>query len=259
MNLIAENRVKKALKEGKVVLGTMVNEFAEPEVVRLLAAAGFDFVMVDTEHGPFTLETVADMVRAAKSTDLMMLARVPTADYFHVAKTLDQGVHGVMIPHTEDVQQVRMAVDATKYPPMGQRSYGIRSIITDYAPSTVKEQIQRLNENTVVIVQIESQKAIDHIEDLVSIEGVDVALIGPNDLSISLGCPGDLNHPKMVSAISKVVEAAEKHGVAAGNHIRDMKILKEWRDRGMRVLMYSTDSGFMLSAAKDAVQALRAP
>ncbi len=259
MNLLEGNRVKRDLKQGKVVLGTMINEFTNPEVVRVLAAAGFDFAMIDTEHGSFTFETVADMVRAAKSTDLMMLARVPTADYFHVAKTMDQGVHGIMIPHTEDVQQVRMAVDATKYPPMGQRSYGIRSVITDYKTSAVPEQLAKSNENSVVIIQIESQKAIDHIEDLVSIEGVDVALIGPNDLSISLGCPGELNHPKMVSAISKVVEAAEKHGVAAGNHIRDMKILKEWRERGMRVLMYSTDSGFMLSAARDAVQALRAP
>jgi 2-keto-3-deoxy-L-rhamnonate aldolase RhmA len=251
--------MKKRLKQGGVVLGTMIADFTSPEVTRPIAVAGFDFALIDTEHGPFSLETVADMVRTSKSTDLTMLARVPTADYFHVARTLDAGVHGVMIPHVERVSEVKSALDAMKYPPIGQRSYGLRPVVTDYKPATVKDQIASLNDNTILIIQIESVKAIEDIESLVSVSGVDVALIGPNDLSISLGCPGELNHPRMVEAISKVLDVAEKYDVAVGNHLRDMKSLLGWRDRGMRVLMFSNDSGLFLSACQDAVQKLRSP
>lgn len=257
MSLILENRVKKELKEGKTVIGTMIAEFGKPEIIRLLSAGGFDFAMVDMEHSPFSLETVAEIVRASKSTNLTLLARVPTADYFHVARTLDSGVHGIMIPHIEDVTQVKMAVDATKYPPQGQRSYGVRPIITDYRSSTLNEQIASLNANTMVIIQIESQKAVDDIEKLVSVPGVDAALIGSNDLSMSLGCPGELNHPKMDEAITRVIEACRKYNVVAGNHLRNLKSLLEWREKGMRMLMYSTDSDLLLSASKDAVRKLR--
>ncbi len=252
-----ENKTKKALKDGRTVVGTMIAEFGVPEVTRLLAAAGFDFAIVDTEHSPFTLETVAEMVRTSKSTDLTVLARVPTAEYFHVARMLDMGVHGVMIPHVEDVEQVRMAVDAAKYPPQGIRSYGVRPIITDYRASTMKQQITELNQDTMVIIQIESEKAIREIDSLLSIEGVDAAVVGPNDLSMSLGVPGELEHQVMNEAIQRMIEACARHGVASGLHTRNLDSLMKWKEKGMTVLMYSTDGGFLLSAASDAVRKIK--
>lgn len=251
------NRVKRALREGKTVLGTMVVEFSAPEVARMLRAAGFDYIFIDTEHSPFNPESVTDIIRAGRSMDLTCLVRVPDNAYHLIARTLDLGAHGIMVPRTETRKQVEDIVQAVKYPPWGVRGFGVRPIHTDYEPGTVADQVEHLNEDTVVVIQIESQQAIDSIDELISVKGVDVALIGPNDLSISLGVPGEHEHPSMVEAIQKVVDSCAKRGVASGIHVRDMSVLQFWMERGMTFITYSTDVGLLTSAAAEAVTVLR--
>jgi 2-keto-3-deoxy-L-rhamnonate aldolase RhmA len=252
-----DSRIKQALKEGKVVIGTMITEFRTPEVIRMMAVAGFDFVFIDTEHSLYSLETVIDMVRVAKSLDLDVLVRVPDAEYHLIARTLDAGAQGVMVPRIESVQQVQRIVNAVKYPPFGQRGFGGRAILTDYKKMPLKEQIEQFNKNTMIVLQIERKKAIDDIESLVSINGVDAALIGPNDLSISLGIPGEFTHPTMVEAIQNVVNNCERFHIAPGIHVGDMKTLLQWKDRGMKILTYSTDAALMMSAASEATRSLK--
>ena len=252
------NKTKHALKEGKTALGTMVSEFRMPEIGRMMAAAGFDFMIIDNEHSPHSYETDMDVIRAGRASDIDCFVRVPDALYTLIARTLDIGAEGVMVPRVETRETVEEVVGAVKYPPWGRRGWGVRSMHTDFEQVSVKEGVAYLNDNTLVIIQIESQRAIDHIDELVSVKGVDVALIGPNDLSISLGVPGELSHPKMVAQIERMVAGCERNGVAAGIHIRDMDALKMWKDKGMRCLMFSSDSGFLMSAASASAQELRA-
>lgn len=252
-----KNNVRRALKEGKTVFGTMVVEFTSPEVARMLSAAGFDYIFIDTEHGSFNHESVLNIVRAGRSMDLTCLVRAPDNAYHLIARTLDLGAHGIMVPRTETKEQVENIIRAAKYPPWGSRGFGVRPIISDYEPGTIAEQIEHLNEDTIVIIQIESRLAVDSIEDLISVDGVDVALIGPNDLSISLGVPGDHMHPSMIAAIQKVVGCCAEKGIASGIHVRDMSVLQFWMQRGMTFITCSTDIGLLMTAAIEAVTTLR--
>jgi len=252
-----KNRVKKAMEDGKTVIGTMIVETRTPEIPRMMAAAGFDFVFIDTEHATYDLDTVKDMIRAGKASGLTCLVRVPDAEYHLIARTLDAGAQGVMVPRVEDRETVERIVRAAKYPPWGERGYGPRPIITDYQQLSMKERIAELNEDTVIVIQVERKKAIEDIDDLLSIKGVDVALIGPNDLSISLGVPGDINSEPMIDAIQKVVDACEKRHIASGIHVPDMETLLFWKRRGMRMLTYSTEANMLLSSATQAVNEIR--
>ncbi len=252
-----ENNVKRMLREGKTVLGTMVVEFTSPEIARMLKVAGFDYIFIDTEHGAFNHESVTDIIRAGRSMDLTCIVRVPDNAYHLIARTLDLGAHGIMVPRTETREQVENIIRAAKYPPWGLRGCGIRPIITDYEFGAIPDQIEHLNKDTIVIAQIESKQAVDDIEDLLSVKGVDVALIGPNDLSISLGVPGEHEHPSMIEAMQKVVDACAKKGIASGIHVRDISVLQFWMERGMTFITCDTDIGLLISAAAQAVVTLR--
>ena len=252
-----ENKVKAALKAGKPVVGTMITEFRTPEIARILASSGFDFVFIDTEHAAFDLETVTDIIRVGRAVGLVCLVRVPDAEYHLIARALDIGAEGLLVPRVESREQVESIVRWAKYPPMGVRGFGVRGIISNYRKAGVKEWIQELNENTVVVIQIEKRKAIECIDDLVSVNGVDAALIGPYDLSISLGVPGEFDSAILNEAIQKVVDACKRHGVASGTHLREMDSLLFWMDRGMRLLTFSSDVGLIMSSASDAVNRIK--
>ncbi len=252
-----KNRVKQVLAEGQTVVGTMIIEMRTPEVARLLAASGFDFIFVDMEHSAYSLESLTEIVRTGKAVGLTCLARIADPQYHLVARTLDSGAQGLLIPRVETRETVENIVRFAKYPPLGERGFGIRSVVGDYEKLSVRDRMEEQNEDTMLIPQIEKVNAIENIEDLVSVKGVDAALIGPQDLSVSLGVPGEHRHPKIIDAIGKVVEACKKYGVASGIHTPNMEDLLYWRDRGMTMLTYSTEAAFMQSAALQAVAEIR--
>ncbi len=255
--MLRENRVKRALKKGETVCGTMVNELRTSCIAQVLASAGLDFFMMDLEHGPFTLETVADIGQVARLAGIVPLVRVPDYAYPWLARPLDAGIMGLMVPRIESRAQVEGVVRAIKYPPMGRRGCAVTARQTEFGSAPVQEWLSWANAETLLIVQIEEKAAVEDIDGILSVPGVDVALIGPNDLSISLGVPGQTNHPLMQAAMQRVVDAAERHGVASGLHIRDLAALKAWQAKGMRFLMYSNDVGLLRQAAEQAAQAIR--
>ena len=252
------NPVKHALAAGGHAVGTMIAQFSAPEVGRILAGAGFEFVVIDNEHGAFSLESNLQIIMAARPTGLVSLVRVPDAAYHLIARTLDSGAEGVMVPRVESRDTVEQIVAAVKYPPVGRRGYGLRAIHTDRRPVPMPDAIAHVNDNTLIIIQIESVAAIEALDDMLSVPGVDVALIGPADLSVSLGIPGRFDHPDMVSAIQRVIDACARHGVAAGAHLPDVEAWKPWVERGMRCLLCSTDENLLQSAAEQTVADLRA-
>ena len=250
------NRTRQLLRAGQMALGTMIGECASPEVVRTLAHAGFDFVVVDNEHAPFDLETNSRLYRAARTTEMDLLVRVPDAQYHLIARTLDAGADGVMVPRIETPDQARLVIEAVKYPPLGRRGCATRAIHTDLEPVSLAAYIEHLNANTMIILQLETRAAIDRADEILAVEGADVALIGPADLSVSLGVPGEIEHPLMEQHIGKVVAAAARAGVASGIHWGGDAV-KKWRDRGMRCLMYSGEMGFLAAGARAAVAEMR--
>ncbi|MEW5957943.1 MAG: aldolase/citrate lyase family protein, partial [Chloroflexota bacterium] len=208
-SIIAPNLVKRALRRGQTVLGTMVAEMRQPSVMQLLANAGFDFAIIDNEHGPFNIETIAILSQAAKGVGVTPLVRVPDLTYAHLAQALDAGAQGIMLPRVRSAAQVREAVQIMKYPPQGSRGCALNRGHTDFKSGPVAEAIAAANEETMLIVQVETRQALAELDEIVAVAGVDVILVGPTDLSISLGVPGELNHPAMQAAIEQVIAVCQ--------------------------------------------------
>lgn|SRR5487761_1905416 len=252
------NPVKHALKEGKLQAGCAFGALRSPDVSRILAAAGFDWTYIDSEHGPFGLETQADLCRAAVNAGLMPIVRVADLQYALVARALDNGAMGIIFPRVEDPALLARAVSWTKFPPKGIRGFGLGPAHIDYKKATIPQIIDHMNDNTLVVLQIETKTAVERRDDLLSVPGIDAIMIGPADLSISLGVPGQFDHPMMIEAIEKVKESCLKHGVAPGIHLRALPLAKYWKEHGMKFLSCGADSGFLLEGATATASALKA-
>ena len=254
--MLKENRVKLALQHGEAVTGTMVCEVTSPGFMWMLANTGFDFVFIDMEHGTFTLPIVADMIKVARLANLVPLVRVPDLAYHLVSTVMDAGAMGVMLPRVETREQAEQLVSYMKYPPVGVRGATSGRGHTDYAGAGPQELVSHMNANTMVILQIERKRAIDNIDELLSVPGVDAAVIGPFDLTISLG-ENSTSSPAVNEAIQKVVDSAKRNKIASGIHIADPAVVLDWHKRGMTMLACNTDLGFFNAGAKQTLSALR--
>ena len=183
------NTVKRALKEGRPQFGCSVLQFRSPDAIRALRAAGLDWVFLDAEHGPFDLETLHDMMRVAVREGLCPIVRVADLQYNLVARALDSGAQGVLLPRVESPELLEKAVSWTRYPPIGVRGYGLGGPHLNYEPVSMAEAIAHQNEHVMVVFQIESKAAMARMDELLSVPNIDAVLIGPADLSVSLGIP----------------------------------------------------------------------
>lgn len=256
MSIVPPNLMKQALREGRSLIGTMISEFRQPAVVQLLANAGFDFVIIDNEHGPFNIETIADLSRAARYAGLTPIVRVPDLAYPYLAQSLDSGAQGVMIPRIFNVEQVRQAAQIVRYPPAGMRGCAFNRGHTDFKAGPLVETMAQLNEETMLIIQIETGEAVEAIEEIVSTPGVDVALIGPTDLSIALGVPGQLDAPQLQSAIERTIAACQRHQVFPALHINDVGLAAYWAKRGMRLLSSGSEAGLLVRGGQAVTAAI---
>ncbi len=162
-----------------------------------------------------------------------------------------------MIPMTSTRKQAEEIIRFSKYNPLGQRGFGNQTGQTDYKPLKTPDFMKESNEHTLIVAQIETQEAVENVDSILSVEGIDVGLIGPNDLSISLGIPDQMGSEIIIKAIDRVVETAKKKGKASGIHIGNMEVIRKWRAKGMTVLAYSTDIAFMYSASKSSLEELK--
>ncbi|HEY8347281.1 MAG TPA: aldolase/citrate lyase family protein [Symbiobacteriaceae bacterium] len=235
------NKVKRALKNGEVVIGTMISACRGAGVATMMATAGFDYVFIDMEHSTFDMETVEEMIVALKATDTMAFVRTPGLGRLELQRPLDAGADGLLVPQVSTVEEVRQIVNYMKYYPEGERGMALRRGHSDYAPVKAAEYMKHANEETMVVIQVESKTAMRDIEQLVSVPGVDAAFIGPADLSQSYGKPGQNEDPEIMADLLHFIEVCNKHGVAPGIHVYDMAKAKDWIDKGMRLICYSND------------------
>ena len=248
-----DNRVRAALKRGEPVIGTLVQEIRSPAIALMLADAGFDFLFIDMKHGAYNLETVSDIIKVARLADIVPLVRVPDHLYYLITYVLDIAAMGVMLSGVETRESVERAVALMRYPPLGERSFSLSAANQD---TSLSEFIRHANENILAILQIEHQSALERIDDLMSAPGVDVVLISPIDLTLSLGA-ADFGAPPVQEAVNTLVAAGKRHGVATGMHAREVEYLKQWREQGMTMLACATEVDFIISGARATVNALR--
>lgn len=252
-----DNELRKSLNKGKVVIGTMLQELRSPAVPILFANVGFDFIFIDMEHGAFNMETVSDLLKVIRLSGITPLVRVPNLEYHLISRCLDAGAQGFMVPRIETREQAEKAVSYSKYPPLGERGCSINKGHNDYKTEALLPFVKKANTENFVILQIERKKAIENLDDILSVPGIDGAILGPNDLAVSYGVPNDLNSPVMEKAFTKVVETGKKYDVFTGMHVANLDALKKWMNRGMTIVTYNTDLGYLKSASSVGLIELR--
>jgi len=251
------NRVKRALKRGEAVCATFLSDFRAPAAAMWMARAGFDMFFMDAEHCAFDRPTVAEISRVARLCGISPNVRVPGKTYQMVTQPLDDGAQGIMVPFTETAAEAAEIVRCVKYPPMGVRGCSTGAVHGECGSPHVGEFIRTANEETLVIVQVESVKAVENAEAIAAVPGVDGILVGPNDLSISMGLPNQFDHPRVNEAIERVIVACARAGKVSGLHTGSTDALRRWREKGMQLLSISSDIGMMMAEAARLLKELR--
>lgn len=243
------NPVKKALKEGKTVIGVTITA-ASPETAASLAGAGFDFLWIEMEHSPLTLETVRSIILATRGLKAVPITRVPFNEPWMAKRVLDIGSLGVIFPFTSTRELAEQAVKSCKYPPLGIRGFGPGMASSRWGMSG-SDYVKFADENVMVITIIEQKQAIDNIEEIASVPGIDVLFIGANDLSFSLGVGGRTNDPIVEEAVSKVLAAGKKYNIPVGYPAGNPTEINKRIAQGFRFFQASSDLGLMMAGARD--------
>lgn len=251
------NRLRTILSAGKPAFGTMIQEMASTVLPVLLANAGFDFAFIDMEHGPFSLETATELIRALRLTGMTPLVRVPDGQYHLIARVLDAGAEGFMVPRVENREQVEYIVSCAKYPPLGKRGASIMKGHNDFQKADLYDFTRWMNRENLVILQIERKEAVENIDALLSVPGVDAIVFGPKDLALSLGRPEDFHDPETQAAMEKVLHSCREHGVFAGLHTPQIDVLLEWQRKGLNFLTWSSDIDMFRTASENGLDLLK--
>ncbi len=251
------NRAKSILEAGRVAVGIAHSQLPAAEIPRMYGAAGLDWVFLDSEHSPFSSDTLHSLLQAYRETEVTAVVRVCDFQYDLVARALDSGAEGIIFPRCEDPGQLARAVRWAKFPPDGDRGFGLGPSQVGYQPATFDQITAHCNRETLLIAQVESALALDRLDELASVEGLDSLLVGPADLSISLGVAGDWRHPRLVEAIERVVAACERHGRWPAIQVRDESLAEFWIQRGMKLIGCSTEALLLWSAVQGLARQLR--
>ena len=241
--------LKERLRNGEQVLGTMVTTFVAPDIAKILQVCGFDFFIVDCEHGAFTTREVANIIAVARGIGMPALVRIPEMRREHALKFMEMGASGLLLPNTETAEQAKMLVDCTKYAPLGHRGVSLSRPHTDFKKVSGATYMPQANDETILMCQIESRKGVENVEEIIAVEGIDVAFIGPNDMSQDYGILGQFEHPEIVAAFEKIIAAAEANGKWAGAHFGGAAPLKPWLKKGMQINMWNSDNGLLALGA----------
>jgi len=248
-----ENPVRKLLQEGKPVIGATVT-VPSAEVAAQLANMGFDFLWIETEHSPITLETLRNMILATRGLKAIPITRVPVNELWTAKRALDEGSLGVIFPFTSTPELARQAVAACKYPPEGARGFGPG--LASFRWPAPEGYVKFANRNVMVITIIEQARAVDQIEEIASVPGIDVLFIGVNDLSYSLGLGGRQNEPKLQEAIDKIVAAAKRHNIPLGRPAGSAEQVQRFMKEGFQFFQASSELGFMAAGANSLLKPL---
>lgn len=252
------NNVKQALNSGKVQIGTWITTLRTPQITQMFATAGFDFIYIDMEHSAFSIETVGDLCYAALAANLVPIVRPPAKEPHLLSRPLDAGAMGLLIPHVDTKEEAEAVISAIKYPPMGRRGMNLRGVHTGFDKGSGEAYVRSTHAETLLIVQIESRKGIENLDKILSVEGIDGAVIGRGDISADLGLPGNTNHPEVLKQVEIMIAACQKRKKIPGLLVQDIASAKEWIRKGIRLLPFSNEVAMLMETSANAVKEIRA-
>jgi 2-keto-3-deoxy-L-rhamnonate aldolase RhmA len=252
------NPVRAALAAGQLSLGVGVRGLRSGEIARIMRTAGYDWLFIDLEHGPSSVETAFTLSIAALDAGIVPIVRVPAGELVLAARCLDGGALGVFISHVDTVEDAQAAVKALRFPPLGHRSVGGSYPQLGFRGGAANEVIPAIEQATLLIANLETPTAIQNAAAIAAVPGIDGLVIGMNDLSVEMGVPGELGHPRMVDAVTIVAEAARAAGAFAGfGGVYQPELMRTYIGLGMRMILCGSDISLLLAAAQERARFVR--
>ncbi len=246
------NPSKQLLTAGAVSVGIGVRIVRSGEIAPIMKTAGFDYLFIDLEHGPCSVESAYTISVGALSAGITPIVRVPAGELALAARCLDGGALGIVMPHVDTPEQAEEVVRALRFAPRGQRSIAGGYPHFGFANRPATDVVRELDEATLIVVMLETPLAIENALRIAQVPGVDILLVGTNDLCLEMGIPGQLTDPRVGAALQKVVAACRRHGKWPGmGGVYSRELLQQYLPLGMRFILAGTDLGLLLGAAQD--------
>jgi 4-hydroxy-2-oxoheptanedioate aldolase len=253
------NPARARLAQGGLALGVGVRFARTAEIARMMRAAGYDWLFIDLEHGPGSLESTAQIASAALDAGIAPLVRVPRGQFDMATRALDAGGWGVVMPHVDTAEEARGLVEQLKYPPLGHRSIVGGLPHYGYGSAKASEVAKTINAEMLIVAMVETPRAIANADAIAAVPGIDVVLIGTNDLALEMGIGGELGHERIVEAYKIVVAACTKHRKWPGmGGIGDVELIRRYVGLGMRLILASNDTNILAQASAERATTLRA-
>ena len=252
------NPVRTRLAAGQLALGMGLRQARTVDIGRIVAACGFDFAFIDMEHNSMGTDTAAQIAVACHDAGVAPLVRVPGYEHYLATRLLDAGAMGIVFPHVDTAEHAARLVESCKYPPMGHRSLGGPMPQLGFRPVPRAEATRLVNEATLLVMMLETPRAIAGAEAIAAVPGVDVLLIGTNDLTLEMGIPGQYDSPRVVQAYEAVIAACKQHGKWPGmGGIYDHPTMQRYITMGARFVLGGSDVTFLISGAQARAEFLR--
>jgi len=246
------SKVLEKLRNNEPVVGGSPTPYPSAKICELMGKAGYDFVWIDHEHQDFSDEDIWHMCLACRATDMDPMVRIRKGPYYSYFRALESGANGIMVPHCMDKEEAEWVVRNAKFAPLGLRGLDGIEAAADHSLQPMKEYMQEANQETFIVVQIEDAEALDRVDEIASVEGVDVLFVGRGDLSQSLGIPMQLEDPRVLDAVTRVAEAAAKHGKHWGTTVGDADKAAMLLEQGARFLTWGA-AVFLLACGYTAI------
>ena len=250
--------LKARVQNGGIVYGTMISMGRNPRWGSAFSNFGIDYAIIDTEHSPRGRTDVADFIAAFSFSGVVPIVRIPIPDSHYVTMALDAGAQGILAPYCETVAEAKEVVGAAKWRPL--KGELLRKAVDsgEFPSQATKEYLEARNHNNVCIVGIESVPAIENLENILKVGGIDAIFVGPNDLSITLGIPDQYDHPDYEAALREIISKCQAAGVPTLMHHQTVPLTIKWLQEGARFVLYSSDARSMHNAYRDEFGAIKA-
>ena len=251
-----KNLLQDSLSKGETVHGPFC-KIQDPAIIEIAALSGFDFVIIDMEHGPYSIESTQNMIRAAEARGITPVVRVTENSETLILRTLDIGAKCIQVPQICTKADADRLVKSTKFYPKGERGMCRYVRAAEYTNISAPDHFGKANNDIITIIHIEGMEGINNLEEIVQVDGIDVIFLGPYDLSQSCGVPGQVNDPKVVEAMKGAVETAKKYGKFVGTFTETPEKAKMWKDIGVQYISYAVDVGLVMNTFKEITTQLK--
>ncbi len=249
--------LKATLQEGGRVYGTMITHGRNPRWVEALGGIGLDYVVIDTEHGPRSRAEMADYLAAFSNSPVVPIVRIPIPTSHYVTMALDAGAQGILAPYCESVEEVREVIGAAKWRPLKGEAVQRLMDTGEHISDASRTYLENRNRNNVAIIGIESVQAVNNLEEILKVPGIDGIFVGPNDMSISIGFPDQYDRPEYQEIVKKVIDTSEAHGIPTLVHHQTSDLSAHWVQQGARFVLHTTDRRTLAEAYRRDFAALR--